>query len=219
MMVRLVVLSLSFLLAGFSGSKQPLPKQAENDVVEITALPYLDRAAIKQLLGDDLGGYYIVFELKLTPKSGEKLKVAWDDFLLRTDKDGERTTPFAPSQIAGKGSLVVSSTGGGSQVLGEDRGPVWGGYPGTGGQPGRVGSNGGGFGNATTSQETLGVSSRTNEKDNPLLAVLKQKVLPEKETDQPASGLLYFPMDVKQKLKDLELIYTTPAGKLSLRFR
>jgi hypothetical protein len=48
--------------------------------------------------------------------------------------------------------------------------------------------------------------------------VLKEKILPEKETDAPVSGLLYFPME-KQKLKDLELIYKTPEGKLTLRFK
>ena len=53
----------------------------------------------------------------------------------------------------------------------------------------------------------------------PLVATLTEKVLPEKETDQPITGLLYFPMEAKQKTKDLELIYNGPAGKLSLRFR
>ena len=39
-----------------------------------------------------------------------------------------------------------------------------------------------------------------------MLAVLKQKELPETKTDKPVSGLLYFPME-KQKAKDLELRY------------
>jgi hypothetical protein len=56
----------------------------------------------------------------------------------------------------------------------------------------------------------------TGEK-NPVLQVLKDRMLPQKEVDQPISGLLYFPME-KQKLKDLELIVTTPSGKLNIRF-
>jgi len=40
-----------------------------------------------------------------------------------------------------------------------------------------------------------------------------------KEIDQPVSGLLYFPIEPKQKIKDLELIYSGPGSKLSLRFR
>jgi hypothetical protein len=51
-----------------------------------------------------------------------------------------------------------------------------------------------------------------------MLDVLKQKVLPEKVTEAPVSGLLYFPME-KQKVKDLELWYKTPEGKLVLQFK
>ena len=51
-----------------------------------------------------------------------------------------------------------------------------------------------------------------------MLDVLKEKILQEKETETAVSGLLYFPME-KQKLKDLELIYTTPEGRLLLRFK
>ena len=55
-------------------------------------------------------------------------------------------------------------------------------------------------------------------KDNPLKKVLDAKVLPENKTDQPASGLLYFPME-QQKLKDLELTYGGRENRISLRFK
>jgi hypothetical protein len=42
-------------------------------------------------------------------------------------------------------------------------------------------------------------------------------MLPQVDIDTPTSGLLYFPME-KQKLKDLELIVTTPSGKIHIRF-
>ena len=57
-----------------------------------------------------------------------------------------------------------------------------------------------------------------SDKKNPLQDELASKMLPEKETSEPVGGLLYFPME-KQKVKDLELIYTTSAGKLSIRFK
>ena len=60
-------------------------------------------------------------------------------------------------------------------------------------------------------------SSRSEE--NPLLGVLTEKVLPEKEANGPVSGLLYFFLDGKHKPKDLELNYRGAAGKLSLRFK
>ena len=42
------------------------------------------------------------------------------------------------------------------------------------------------------------------KKDDALKSVLTERALPEKETTQPVSGLLYFPME-KKKLKDLVL--------------
>ena len=63
------------------------------------------------------------------------------------------------------------------------------------------------------------MDSSAKNKDNSLLGKLTEKVLPEKETDQPVEGLLFFPMEPKQKIKDLELTYSGPGSKLMLRFR
>lgn len=180
------------------GEKKPPPvRSTENDLLEITATPIADREAVQQALGSDLGGHYILIEVRLEPKEGQKVAIHLDDFLLRTDKDGSRTTPFVASQIAGTGALVVTEVGGKSNGIG--LGPIM----------GRT---------SDVSENQAKVHSGVNEKPNPLLDVLKAKILPEKETEAPVSGLLYFPME-KQKVKDLELIYTTPLGKLSLRFK
>jgi hypothetical protein len=56
-------------------------------------------------------------------------------------------------------------------------------------------------------------------KEDPVLAVLKAKVLEEKEISAPASGLLYFSLEGKHKPKDLSLMYSGPAGRLILEFR
>ena len=198
------------LLCG-ADKKVPL-RSAENGSVEITATAFADRESVKQVLGSELGGHYIVVEVRLTPKDAAKLSIHLDDFTLRTDKDGERTTPFAPSQIAGRGALVVStgSTSGGTVMAGAGP-PGMGPYGGLGGG----GIGGGGSEGATEARATM--RSGSKDKADPMLEVLKEKILPEKETEAPVSGLLYFPME-KQKLKDLELIYTTPEGKLHLRF-
>jgi hypothetical protein len=170
----------------------------ENDLLEITATPIADREAVQQALGSDLGGHYVLMEVHLAPKEGQKLAIHLDDFLLRTDKDGERTAPFVPSQIAGRGALVVTQEGGASPNH-ITLGPIM-------------------TGTSSVPQSHSTMHSGTSDKPNPLLEVLKTKILPEKETEAPVSGLLYFPME-KQKIKDLELIYTTPLGKLSLRFK
>jgi hypothetical protein len=58
-----------------------------------------------------------------------------------------------------------------------------------------------------------------DEKDNPLLAAIRAKILPEKEISEPTSGLLFFQVVGKVKPKDLELHYKGPAGKMALRFK
>jgi hypothetical protein len=196
-----------------SDKKVPL-RSTENDLVEITADALADREAVRQALGSDLGGHYILVQVRVSPKDGNKVKIDRDDFVLRTDRDGQRTTPFAPSQIAGRGALVITQggSGGGTYVGAGDPGygpygpPIM-----NGGLMGGGGSGGGGETHTT-------INSGAKDKPDPILDVLKEKILPEKETEVPVSGLLYFPME-KQKLKDLELIYKTPEGKLTLRFK
>ena len=62
------------------------------------------------------------------------------------------------------------------------------------------------------------MTTGSKEQDNPLLAVLKKKALPQIETNEPVSGLLYFFLEGKHKLKDLELMYKSPSGRLILDF-
>ncbi len=63
------------------------------------------------------------------------------------------------------------------------------------------------------------VTATVDHKEDPLLEVLKAKVLPEKKTAEPVSGLLYFSLEGKYKPKDLVLQYQTTAGVLSLAFK
>ena len=188
----------TLLSGGQSKPQKSTPHSGENDIVEITATAIADPESVKEVLGSDLGGHYILMDVHLVPKEGRKVAVRLDDFVLRTDKDGERTGPFLPGQIAGRGSIVVTTTGSGG-------GSGWGVGPVS-------------MGTADIKETHTTIKSGANEKPDPILDVLKQKILPEKETEAPVSGLLYFPME-KQKLKDLELIYNTADGKLRLRFK
>lgn len=220
--MRLLGISLiSGLLVLTAAEKKPPVAQAGNDQLQITATLYPDKEAVRQELGNDLGGYFIVMKVELSPKGGKALAVSRDDFLLRSFKDGQKSEPFAPSQIAGRGALVVSTTSIGGGAVSEDRGPVWGGIPGTGGRPQRMpGMQPPVTGNAP-GQEGADAKASTGEKDkeDPLLAVLKAKILPEKETSEPLAGLLYFSLEGKYKPKDLQLQYRGAAGKLVLQFR
>jgi hypothetical protein len=57
-----------------------------------------------------------------------------------------------------------------------------------------------------------------SKEDNPLLEILKAKILPEKKTQEAVKGQLYFLLDGKHKLKDLELMYKNSGGRLILDF-
>jgi hypothetical protein len=76
-----------------------------------------------------------------------------------------------------------------------------------GGSPGMVGS-----------PKPVGVTMKEASGDQSnILKTLETRILPQKEVTEPTTGLLYFPME-KQKIKDLELVITTPSGKLNIRF-
>lgn len=196
--------------------KPPATGRGEGEAAEITATLYTDKSAVTSLIGHPLDGDYIVVDLKIVPRGEKPLPILRDDFLLRSDRDGQKCQPFAPGQIAGQGTLMVSSTGSGGALMGDNNGPVWGG---TVGQPGRLGGTGGSMGNAgeTSAQGTIQSGGKT--KPNPALDALKQKILPEKESSQPVTGLLYFFLEGKHKPKDLELIYRGGGGKIALRFK
>jgi hypothetical protein len=167
----------------------------ENRDLALTVTLYIDPAGVKELIGNDLDGHYIVADIKIEPKNHKEVSIDLGDFLLRTDQDGDKATPYAPSQIAGQGALVVREVHQGHT-------------------PGMANATGGGhtFPTGVTTQNA------DADKQDPLEQTLKDKELSEKKTDQPISGLLYFVME-KQKMKDLELIYGARDSRISLRFK
>jgi hypothetical protein len=199
--------------AALPAAKKPQPIEdgvASDSNVSIKATVYADPATIQELLGNTLDGHYIVVKIDLSPN--KKFTIDHDDFLLRTDKDGEKSHVYEPTMIAADGALVVTTTDdldNNKKKGGSNSGITFGGM-------------GGGMGSASPGmvQSAKPVNTTMKEgtgKKNPLLDTLQSRVLPQKEVGEPISGLLYFPME-KQKIKDLELIVTTPSGKLHIRF-
>ncbi len=186
-------------------------KKAYNEVsaetVTLTGKAYLDPAAVKQLLGYDLGGHYIVVQMTVTPKGDKPISINLNDFQLFCEGDGDRTQPQSPAEIAAADTLVLKRGQSGIGSLGEETGTTWSGV---------------GFGGRSSKKKQDDTADSTTvkqgKKDDTLKGVLTEKGLPEKETTQPVSGLLYFPME-KKKLKDLVLFYPTPNGKLRLYFK
>ncbi len=217
-----IVLTLLVIATAADKDKAPPSGKASNNRIEIEAIVHLDKEKIRGMLGEAPEGIAVV-ELRVIPHGEEPLAVSPDDFMLRSDRDGQKAQPFAPSQIAGDATLVVASgSSGGGGVVGQESGPIWGGTPGTGGRPRRIGNGGGAVGN-TAGEETVQarIEGSGKDKDNgsPLLKTLKEKMLPTRKTTEPMAGLLYFPLEGKHKPKDLELMYRGPAGKLFVRFK
>ena len=204
---RLLVLGvLASLLMGSPAKKTVGTARGENEDLVLEATIYVDAADVKEVLGDDLGGHYIVAEVKVEPKYGKEIVIDRDDFVLRTDKDGERTKPFVGSQIAGREALIVTRT--------EDKSNQHHPAISIGGIGGGAGSGSGSDNGAATSK----IQNAATVKENPLQKALDDKILVEGKTIRPLSGLLYFPME-KQKMKELELYYGGKENRISLRFK
>ena len=207
-----------------AADKRPVTNEAGNENVDITANPLLTPEQIKAALGSELPPGIIAVEVKIVPKGDDpKVSVSRDDFILLSHKDGQRSGPYSPSQIAGSSVMTVSTQSrGGAGVARQSTGPVWGGIPGSGGRPRSIDGGEspivGNTGSAETTT-TATIKDEKGKKDNPLLKVLDEKMLPDKETTEPLTGLLYFPLEGKVKPKDLKLLYRGPAGRLSIEFR
>ena len=201
----------SALLVSGAAKKTTATGRGENEDVILNVTIYIDAAAVKEALGDDLAGHYIVAQVKVEPKYTKEITIDRDDFLLRTDKDGDRTKPMAPSQVAGNGGLVLTRTDGPSGE-GAERSHGW--------SIGGMGMGGGGVGAGAGPQNT-GVKAsaeKANAKDSPLKQMLDAKVLPEKKVEEPVTGFLFFPME-NQKMKDLELVYGGKENRIRIRFK
>jgi hypothetical protein len=209
MRFRSIAVALAVVLTLSAAKKNVATSKAENEDLTLTVTMHIDPADIKEVIGDDLGGHYIVAEVNVEPKYGKDIVVDHDDFVLRTDKDGERAKPYAASQIAGSGALIISHVQGqGAASPGWQNTQV----PVVRAGPAMIGS--GGEGDTSSAKAT----AKNDPKENPLKKVLESKVLPEGKTAAPIRGLLYFPLG-KQKMKDLELVFGGQENRIRLRFK
>lgn len=183
-------------------------EETSNQLLAISVSSPLDKDEIKQELGSPLGDEIIVIRLTARPVSEKPVQLSLDDFLLISGKDGQRSEPFAPGQLAGSDSLIVTDNGV-RHGLG-DHGPK-----------ATIGFGLGGIGTGQTAPPPTDVKVKESrdDKENPLLAAITAKILPEKEITDPVTGLLFFQIAGKVKTKDLELRYKGPAGPMALRFR
>jgi hypothetical protein len=198
----LILSAVAWSLAWSKDKKLP-SGDAMNEAVGVNA-SVLDADELKQIFGTDFDNMFSVIEVTLTPKGGKPLEVHLDDFLLRSEQTGEHSGPLSGSQIAGQGTLVVHQND-------RDKGKK-----GAGWSMGGLGMGMGGGSSAPPPEVRAEI--KNSETRDPLLDVLKRKILAEKPTSETVSGLLFFPLD-KEKPKNLALIYTTAPGKLRIKFK
>jgi hypothetical protein len=188
----------------FGGERKQLPGQAGNDALDLEGSVILTHDEVTNAIGSDIGEGYVVVRMKVIPKGATPLRIGPDDFTMISRKDGQRSTALAPSEIAGKGAMVVKhGTADGSKSS-------WG----VGGMGAGVGSSPG-----TVQRDVIkGTQIDDNAKESPALGPLTAKILPDKETKTPIEGLLYFSISGKLKPKDVALVYKGDAGKLVMEF-
>lgn len=207
------VRSLTILFAGalvLLASKKVISPvtTGSNEQVDLEATITLAENEVTQQIGADPGKGIVLLKVRVTPKTDTPIQISPDDFILLAHDDGERSRPFEPSEIAGKGAMVVSNAPQAAQKK----------TSGFGGFGGMIGGGGGASpGNARP--VTLNSKMDTKAKgDDTLLQALKDKQLKMTESSKPVEGFLYFPLDGKHKLKNLAILYRGPAGKLNLEF-
>jgi hypothetical protein len=182
-----------------------------NDLIDVTAILYMTQEEVTQKLGVDAGKGIVLLEVRVSPKGDKPLQLSPDDFILLAHDDGERSKPFEPSQLAGKGALVLK-TNQSQQSIGIERSrPTVSGLG--------IPRSGGGAGNGSTTSTTNSAKMDNESKGNDaLLTALKAKQFPQKETADPVEGYLYFPLDGKHKLKNMAVLFRGPAGRIDLEF-
>jgi hypothetical protein len=204
--------------AGFASNKKVISPDtsAGNEEIDLVATIYMTQEDATKALGMDPGPDIAILKVRIIPKTDKPVQVAADDFILLAHNDGERTKPFTPYEIAGQGALIVSTATDQKQSK-KDKTSTTGGLGGI-----MLGGGGGGNGMASPGNPTpKTINTKIDDKapGNPkLLEALKAKQLPDKETNEPLEGLLYFRLSGKHKLKDMAVLYRGPAGKLNLDF-
>lgn len=202
------------LTASAADKEFPLNRNSDENV-EIEATLLLGPDAVRQAIGpdipgSDLGGNYIGVRVTVRPVTDTPVKIWRDDFTLLCDKNGQRSTPFGPSQIAGSATMVIKMKDGATVGTNMDRTPVW--------MAGPVMGGSGGGAQPTPTAEVKEETTDKDKKDSPLLVALREKILPEKTVSESTTGLLFFVIDGKLKPKNLELLYKTANGRLGIQF-
>jgi len=171
-----------------AGEKKAPQGTGEDESVTIKAT-LLSPEQVRQMFATDFDNNFTVVDITVTPKEGKPYSISPDDFILRSESSGAHSGPLAAGQIAGPGTLVVERTYGNRPNADSER-PI----------------------------EGTKVKVKDEDKPDPALGALKKKILIERTSTEPESGLLFFPLS-KEKPKNLILSCKTPRSKLRISFK
>ena len=115
------------------GNKKDVPiGTAGDEWVEVKADLLLAIEDVHNAVGADVPPGIVAVKVSIKPRGNEKIRLNVEDFQLLSYKDGQKSGPYTPTQIAGNTTIQLKpgqrSTIGIGQV---SNGPVW-------GRPGRI---------------------------------------------------------------------------------
>lgn len=171
-----------------AAGEKKAPQGHEEDSSVGVTATIISADQLRQEFGSDFKGDYIVLDVRISPKD-KNYQVRLDDFILRSESSGEHSGPFSyASQIAGAGAMVVTDKYGNRANVDSPK-PL----------------------------ESVSIDMKSSPAD-PALAALTKRMLADKSTSEPVSGLLFFPFS-KEKPRNLILSYKTPTSHLRLSFK
>jgi len=217
-MTRVLPLAAALVLGVWPAESQTAWEPVATPDAELQFRLIQEPKQIEQILGDDLGGEFLLVEVEARPLFNTVLEFEREQFLMRCRYDNETSKAQSPARIAGGAVLSLDRRSGSGGVFAQDQDPlIVGGGPGTTGRPRRVGGDGGAFGNAGVARGETEVRQKRTEAE-PLLERLERSELPLREALDPINGYLYFQMNPKRKLKHYELSYDGKFGEFTIGF-
>ncbi len=180
-----------------------------------------DVAEIERIAGASFDGEVVLAEVRVRPLYGARISLRRSDFLMRARNGNETSPARSPARIAGSAVLDLSATTrrAAPAVFAEDASsPVWGGVPGTGSRPRRLGGPADGIGGGVRSEELRSARQQTAPAGSGVER-LQSLELPLDLEDDPGQGYLYFEMPAKTKRKHLELGYDGSLGEFLIEFK
>ena len=176
---------------------------------------------IEGIAGDRLEGEITLVEVRVQPLYGSEFHLDRENFLLRARNTNDTSPARTPDRIAGSSvlDLTAKTTNSSPDLFADDtNSPIWGGLPGTGTRPRRIGGPPSGLGGGASGEEIRSVEGR-NEGAGTAAERLGSAELPLQLADDPASGYLYFEIPAKVKRKHLELSYDGGLGTFRVEFK